>query len=183
MAKRFSPHVRPSGAISADPAAPPAAPGSVTLTLTRDDYMYYTWVLALGRPVLPFFLYSFVLLTFASLLGLWPAGRAFALAVLVPLLGYMLFIFLSGRGLWARYPQLRAERRYTFGDAGYVVQTAENTVSVPYAQLQRLLRSRAALYLIRQDGSADILPRRDLPEGLEVFLAGKVSEVERSSFL
>ncbi len=145
--------------------------------------MYYTWVLALGRPVLPFFLYSFVLLTFASVLGLWPAGRAFALAVLVPMLGYLLWVFLSGRGLWARYPQLRAERRYTFEATEYLIQTSQSTVSIPYTALQRLLKSRAGLYLIRQDGSADILPRRDLPEGLEAFLAGKVSEVERSSFL
>lgn len=145
--------------------------------------MYYTWVQALSRPVLPFFLYSFVLLTFSSLLGLWPAGRAFALAVLVPMLGYLLWVWLTGRGLWAKYPQLRAPRTYRFEAAGYAVQTPENTVRLPYGELARLLSSRRALYLIRRDGSADILPRSALPEGLEGFLKGKVPAAERSSFL
>ena len=44
------------------------------------------------------------------------------------------------------------------------------------------LTRRDFLYLIRKDGSADILPREALPEGLETFIAEKF-EIERSSFL
>jgi hypothetical protein len=166
------------------PAAHPHAAGrAVRVRLTRDDVRYYTWVQALARPVLPFLLYSFVLLTFASILGLWPAGRAFALAALIPLLGYLLWVWLVGRGLWSKYPQLRAPRTYRFGEAAYTIQTPENTVKVRYDELSRLVSSRRALYLVRRDGSADILPRSALPEGLEGWLQTKVPETERSSFL
>jgi hypothetical protein len=155
----------------------------VEVTLTQGDFMTYNWVLALERPVLPFFIYSFTLLFLAGLLGLWPAARVFALAVLVPMLGYLLWVFLSARALWARYPHLRVPRTYVFEEDAYLVKAGAHTAAVPYARLRRALASRGALYLLREDGSADILPRRALPEGLEAFIVQRVGEPRRSSFL
>jgi len=165
------------------PSEPTVPEPTVQVTLTRGEFMYYNWVLALERPVLPFFLYSFVLLSLASLTGLWPSGRAFALAVFVPMLAYALFVFLSARRLWASYPPLRAPRTYVFKEKSCLVKTEKKSVPVPYDALREVLASRRALYLLREDGTADILPKGALPEGFEAFIAGKIGEVRHSSFL
>jgi len=164
--------------------APPAVPDlpAFTVRLSRDDFLYYTWVLALRRPVLPFLLYSFALLFLLGVTGVWPAARVFSLAVSVPLLGYLLWVWVAALTLWARHPALKEARRYRFGARSYLLDAGTREVSVAYSDLTRVLTSRRALYLLRRDGSADILPRAELPEGLEAFLGDKIT-VERSSFL
>ncbi len=148
--------------------------------LERRDFLYYTWVLALKRPVLPFLLYSFVFLFLVGITGVWPTARVFSLAVFVPLLGYLFWVWSSAMTLWARFPELRETRHYHFTAAAYRLGTAQGE-AIRYKDVEAL-SSRRALYLIRKDGSADILPRDALPEGLEAFLAQKLT-VERSSFL
>ena len=155
---------------------------AVTVRLARGNFLYYTWVLALRRPVLPFLLYSFALLFLLGVTGAWPAARVFSLAVFVPLLGYLLWVWVAAHLLWARHPALKEPRRYRFGAHSYQLDAGAHRVSVAYSDLTRVLGSRRALYLLRRDGSADILPRTELPEGLEDFLAQRL-EVERSSFL
>ena len=159
----------------------PASETAFSVQLTQTDFFYYTWVLALKRPVLPFLLYSFVFLFLLGLTGLWPAARVFSLAVFVPLLGYLFWVWSSATTLWARFPALREARRYRFTAESYRVEADSGSTKVSYGDIQAL-SSRRALYLIRSDGSADILPRDVLPEGLEAFLAEKL-EIERSSFL
>jgi len=163
------------------PSAVPDLP-AFTVRLTRNDYMYYTWVLALRRPVLPFLMYSFALLFLLGVTGVWPAARVFSLAVSVPLLGYLLWVWVAARTLWARHPALREPRQYRFKARSYLLDAGKGKVPVAYGDLERMLSSRRALCLLRRDGSADILPRTELPEGLEAFLADKIT-VERSSFL
>ena len=143
--------------------------------------MYYTWVLALKRPVLPFLLYSFAFLFLLGITGLWPTARVFSLAVFAPLLGYIVWVWISATSLWVRFPALRETRHYHFQAGSYLLKTDSGEAKVSYQDVQ-VLSSRRAFYLIRKDGSADILPREALPEGLEAFLEGKL-EVERSSFL
>lgn len=139
--------------------------------------------MALKRPLLPFFLYSFTLLSLLGLTGVWPGARVFSLAVLLPLLLYLLWIYLAGLLLWARYPALKKPRRYTFTPDAYRLEVAgDREVSVPYGDVAELFTVRRALYLLRRDGSADILPRSELPEGLEAFLTDKFPAV-RSNFL
>lgn len=152
-----------------------------SVQLERRDFLYYTWVLALKRPVLPFLLYSFVFLFLLGITGVWPTARVFSLAVFVPLLGYLFWVWSSATTLWARFPALREARHYHFKAAAYLLATGQGEVKVGYKDVQAL-SSRRAFYLIREDGSADILPRDALPEGLEAFLAAEF-EVERSSFL
>ena len=163
--------------------APKPAPilPAFDVQLERRDFLYYTWVLALKRPVLPFLLYSFVLLFLLGITGLWPAARVFSLAVFVPLLGYLFWVWSSAMTLWARFPVLREARHYHFTASSYRLETPQGEAKVGYEDVEAL-SSRRALYLIRRDGSADILPRDALPEGLEAFLEEKL-EVERSSFL
>lgn len=158
---------------------------NVQVRLSRGDFLYYNWTLALERPVLPFFLYSFGFFFLTSLLGLWPQGRLYAFAVLVPMLGYALFVWLSSLALWRRFPQLRNPRSYAFGPEHYLVETEAATLSIPYTDLARVLESRAAFYLVRRDGSADVLPKRALADeaSLRRLLERQLGEVRRSSFL
>ena len=150
--------------------------------LSRQDFFYYTWVLALRRPVLPFLLYSFAFLFLLGVTGVWLSARVFSLAVLVPLLGYLLWVWVSAQTLWTRYPTLKEPRRYSFKARSYLLDTVHGKVKIPYGDVAQALSSRRAVYLVRQDGSADILPRGALPEGLEALLAEKLT-IERSSFL
>ena len=84
----------------------------------------------------------------------------------------------SGRGV----PALKKPRHYHFKGKSYLLGTGTGEVPVAYNEVTQLLSSRRALYLLRRDGSADILPKDALPEGLELFLTEKLT-VERSSFL
>ncbi len=166
------------------PAAPssPKTPLVADVTLTRTDLETYNWVLALERPVLPFFMYTFALLLLADLFRVWSDARLYAFAVLVPALGYLLFVKLSSLAVWRRYPELREPKRYTFKKDAYQLKQAGKTVSVPYADVARVLESRRAYYLVRMDGSADILPKGAIEEGvLEGLL--KDRSWKRSSFL
>ena len=139
--------------------------------------------MALRRPLLPFFLYSFTLLSLLGLTGVWPGARVFSLAVLLPLLLYLLWIYLAALLLWARYPALKKLRHYTFTPDAYRLEVAgDREVTVPYVEVTELFTVRRAMYLLRRDGSADILPHAELPEGLETFLADRFP-VTRSSFL
>ncbi len=159
-----------------------AEPPAFSVQLTRRDFLYYTWVLALRRPALPFLLYSFVLLFLLGVTGVWPGARVFSLAVVVPLVGYTLWVWAAAQLLWARHPALKTPRRYRFKAKSYLLGTGSGGVPVAYADLGRVIGSRRALYLVRRDGSADILPRAGLPEGLEAFLRERLP-VEDSSFL
>lgn len=161
---------------------PAADAHAVTVHLTRGDFLYYTWVLALKRPVLPFLLYSFALLFLLGVTGVWAGARVFSLAVFVPLLGYLLWVWAAAQLLWALHPALREPRHYRFGARAYLLGVGKGEVAVAYGDLAQVLTSRRALYLLRRDGSADILPRAGLPEDLEAFLAEKLP-AERSSFL
>jgi len=159
------------------------SPPAVTVRLSRKDFLYYTWALALERPVLLFLLYSFVLLFLLAVTGVWPAARVFSLAVLLPLSGHLLWVRVAAQLLWARHPALQEPRHYTFKAQSYLVSSSPGSeVPVPYCEVAQLLSSRRALYLLRRDGSADILPRSELPEGIETFLAEKIM-VKRSRFL
>ena len=162
---------------------PPAAPElAFTVQLSRKDFMYYTWVLALKRPVLPFMMYSFIFLFLLGVTGVWPNARVFSLTVFVPLLGYLLWVWVAAQTLWSRYPALREPRHYYFKGKSYLLDTGAGKVPVAYNEVTQVLSSRRALYLLRSDGSADILPKDALPKGLEPFLTEKLT-VERSSFL
>lgn len=163
---------------------PPAIPDfpAFTVELTRKDFFYYTWVLALKRPVLPFMIYSFIFLFLIGVTGVWPTARVFSLAVFVPLLGYLLWVWVAAQTLWARHPALKSPRHYDFKPKSYLLGTGAGKVTVAYKDVAQVLSSRRALYVIRRDGSADILPRSALPEGLEPFLSEKLT-VEPSSFL
>ena len=153
--------------------------------LERRDFLHYNWALAFERPIMPFFLYTFVACALAGMLGVWPAGRLFAFAVLIPLLAYNVWIWVSSRSLWTRYPHLRQARGYTFKDDAYRVRSPDGAVSVPYLEVTRTLETRAAFYLLRSDGSGDILPKRLLGDvdAFRQLLKGKVGELKRSSFL
>lgn len=146
--------------------------------------MYYTWALALERPVLPFFIYTFTALVLVSVVGLWPTGSLYALAVLVPLLGYTLFVWLSAWGTWRRFPMIREPKRYIFKERSYLLEEGGKKTPVAYKDVS-LLTSRRGLYLVRRAGGADLLPRESLNDVEEflAFLEGKVSEVKRSNFL
>ncbi len=144
--------------------------------------MYYNWVLALERPVLPFFMYTFALLLLADLFRVWSDARLYAFAVVVPALGYLLFVKLSSVAVWRRYPELREPKRYTFKENAFQVKQAGKTVMVPYKEVARVLESRRAYYLVRGDGSADILPKTAVEAGrLETLFGAKLWK--RSSFL
>lgn len=166
----------------APPLDKPHTPTRADVTLTRADFETYNWVTALERPVLPFFMYTFVLLLLADLFRVWQDARLYAFAVIVPALGYMLFVQLSTLAVWRRYPELREPKRYTFEEKAYQLKQAGKTATVPYKEIARVLESRRAYYLVRNDGSADILPKRVIEEGvLETLLAGK--QWKGSSFL
>ena len=79
--------------------------------LARKDFLHYTWALALRRPLLPFLLYSFTLLFLLGATGMGPAARVFSLAVFVPLLGYL---------LWVWHPALQEPRHYRFKAHSYL---------------------------------------------------------------
>lgn len=162
----------------------PHPPFTLAVQLKQGDFLYYTWVLALKRPVLLFFIYTFVLLFLLSVTGIYPPARVYSLALLLPLVGYLIWVYLSALLLWSRFPALRAPRHYTFKESSFLLQTedAASKKPIPYSEITRLLLSRRALYLLRQDGTAEILPREALPVGLEDFLNARL-ESERSSFL
>ena len=163
-------HIRPALAVVPDLPA-------FTVRLSRKDFLYYTWVLALRRPLLPFLLYSFALLFLLGATGVWPAARVFSLAVFVPLLGYLLWVWVAAQTLWSRYPPLKEPHHYRFKariPAGHGHGKGAGGLRRPEAG--------SDIYLLRHDGSADILPRTELPEELEDFLAQRL-EVKRSSFL
>ena len=164
------------------PAANAAPNPTFSVQLSRQDFFYYTWTVALKRPVLPFLVYSFIFLFLLGITGLWPAARVFSLAVFAPLLGYLLWVWTSAQTLWRRYPALREPRRYRFKAGSYLLEVGKTKVEVNYKDVAQALSSRRAFYLIRPDGSADILPRDALPEGLETLLEEKLT-IERSSFL
>ena len=162
----------------------PQTPQIVTATLERRDFMYYNWTLALERPVLPFFIYTFTLLVLASLLGLWPGARAYAFIVLVPMLGHALLVWLNARGLWSRLPELKTPRSYTFKEKSYLVIEGGKKTPVPYEGV-RAIESRRGFYLLRDGGAADLLPKRDVPDeaALRGWLEAHVGQVKGSSFL
>ena len=163
------------------PSAAPDLP-AFTVQLARKDFFYYTWVLALKRPVLPFMMYSFIFLFLLGVTGVWPTARVFSLAVFVPLLGYLLWVWVAAQTLWARYPLLKSPRHYHFKAKSYLLDTGSGKVPIAYKDVRQVLSSRRALYLLRWDGSADILPCEGLPEGLAPFLNERFT-VEPSSFL
>ena len=121
--------------------------------------MYYNWVMALERPILPFFIYTFTALTILSLLNIWAPARVYAFIVLLPMLGYMLWVWLSATNLWRNYPELAGPRSYIFKEKSYLVEEANKKTPVAYADIARIVESRQALYIMRVSGSADILPK------------------------
>lgn len=164
--------------------------------------MYYSWVTAFERPILPFFMYTFVLLNLSSLLGVFPGGNLFAFAVLVPMVGYFLLVQITASQLWRRFPQLDAPRHYTFKPTLYRIKSPEaapaneregstikRKVTINYDQVQQVLSSRRGFYLLRKDGSADIIPKDSLNdqgiklETMETFLSRYISEPKPSFFL
>lgn len=168
------------------PAAPEAAPpAAVDVTLTRGEFLAFNWALALERPLLPFLLYTFVLAALAGLLGVWPAGRVFAAAALLPALAYALWVWASARALWTRNPGLAGPRRLVFKERSYLVEEAGTAHRVRYDEVARVLETRAALYLLRAAGGADLVPKRapaDL-DAVATFLRPRVAGWKRSSFL
>ncbi len=159
----------------------PTPQSEVAVTLTRDDFAYFNWALALERPILPYLFYTFTFLVLVSFLGLWPAGRAFVPAVFIPLLGYLFFVWLATRRLWGRLAEADKNRRYRFLETGYRVNGRETAA---YREVARAIESRRGLYLLREDGSAEVLPKRDLDENLLAFLKERLEPVwKRSSFL
>lgn len=127
--------------------------------------MYYNWVMALERPILPFFIYTFTALTILSLLNIWAPARVYAFIVLLPMLGYMLWVWLSATNLWRRFPELAGPRSYIFKEKSYLVEEANKKTPVAYADVARVVESRRGLYIMRVSGSADILPKRFLEDG------------------
>jgi len=181
-------------------------PLELDVALTKGDFMYYSWVTAFERPILPFFMYTFVLLNLSSLLGVFPAGNVFAFAVLVPMVGYMILVQATASQLWRRFPQLNAPRHYTFKPTLYRIKsphaapaseppankqsdTKKRKVTINYDQVRQVLSSRRGFYLLRSDGSADIIPKDALREQgikhemMETFLSKHVSEPKASFFL
>ena len=165
---------------------PPKLSQNVTadVTLVRSDFMYYTWVLAFERPILPFFIYTFTALVLVSVTGLWPTGSLYALAVLIPLLGYTLFIWLSAWVTWRRFPMIREPKRYIFKEKSYLLEEGGKKTPVAFDEVNVLI-SRRGIYLLRRTGSADLLPKRSVAdvERLLGFLEEKTGEAKRSSFL
>lgn len=163
--------------------------------------MYYSWVTAFERPILPFFMYTFVLLNLSSLLGVFPDGNVFAFAVLVPMVGYLILVQVTAAQLWRRFPQLNAPRHYTFKPTLYRIKSPQaapvseqsdskkRKVTINYEQVRQVLSSRRGFYLLRADGSADIIPKDALSdqgikhEAMEAFLSEHVSEPKPSFFL
>ena len=165
---------------------PPTLSQNVTadVTLERGDFMYYTWTLAFERPILPFFIYTFTALVLVSVTGLWPTGSLYALAVLIPLLGYTLFIWLSAWVTWRRFPMIREPKRYIFKEKSYLLEEGGKKTPVVYEEVE-VLTSRRGVYLLRRTGSADLLPKRSIEDaaGLLAFLELKTGEGRTSSFL
>lgn len=174
----------------------------VDVALTRGDFMYYSWVTAFERPILPFFLYTFVLLNLSSLLGVFPDGNVFAFAVLVPLVGYLLLVQVTASQLWRRFPQLSTPRHYTFKPTLYRIKSPQaaptkehedsavkRKVTINYDQITQVLSSRRGFYLLRTDNSADIIPKDALQaqginaKTMEAFLNKHISEPKPSMFL
>lgn len=163
--------------------------------------MYYSWVTAFERPVLPFFMYTFVLLNLSSLLGVFPGGNVFAFAVLVPMMGYLLLVQVTAAQLWRRFPQLNAPRHYTFKTTLYRIKSPQaapvseqsdakkRKVTINYDYVRQVLSSRRGFYLLREDGSADIIPKDALKDQgikhdtMETFLSLYIGEPKASFFL
>ncbi len=172
-------------------------PLTLTVNLTRADFIYYNWTAAFDKPILPFFLYTFVLLNLASLLGVFPAGNEFAFAVLVPLVGYVILVQASASLLWRRVPQLAAPKHYSFKQKSYRLKTSTDqtdktstaNVSIDYADVAKVLVSRRGYYLLRADGSADIIPKAVLEahninlDAFSTWLAANTNVMTSSFFL
>ncbi|MEM7737192.1 MAG: hypothetical protein AAF267_15535 [Deinococcota bacterium] len=160
---------RPSSSPQPDADIAAQLPLTFTVNLTRGDFIYYNWTAAFDKPILPFFLYTFVLLNLSSLLGVFPAGNIFAFAVLIPLVGYVILVQASASLLWRRVPQLAAPKHYSFRQKSYRLKTSTEqddaaNVSIDYADVVKVLVSRRGYYLMRVDGSADIIPKAVLEE-------------------
>ncbi len=157
---------------------------TVDVTLKRSDFMYYTWTLALERPILPFFIYTFTALVLVSITGLWPTGRLYAFTVLIPLVGYTLFVWLSARGMWRRFPMIREPKRYIFKEKSYLLEEGGKKTPVAYEEVD-VLTSRRGVYLLRRTGGADLLPKGSVEDGewLLEFLEQRTGEVRSSNFL
>ena len=164
--------------------AKPEPPAPVQVQLRRGDFMYYTWVSAFERPILPFFIYTFTALVLVSVTGLWYSGRLYALAVLVPLLGYLMFVWLSARGAWRHFPMIGKPKTYIFKERSYLLEEGGKKTPVPYDDVS-VLTSRRGIYLLRPSGSADILPKESVEDvvGLLKFLEKKTGEARTSNFL
>lgn len=160
-------------------------PLRVEVTLTRGEFLHYNWARAFQQPMLPFFLYTFAALVLSSLLGIFPAGRVYALAVLLPLMAYSLWIWSSARGLWKRHPELARPRTYTFRADGFRVKSGDTDHAVPWSAVRQVLETRPAFYLLRADGSGEILPKRAVEDERELraVLTRGVGSIQRSSFL
>ena len=105
-------------------------------------------------------------------------------AILIPAVGYCVFLMSSARGMWEKLPQLRKPRTYRFGEESFQVEV-ESEEAIGYRELTVVLESRRGLYLARPDGSHEILPKKavaDWPE-LARMLRGKVARYKRSTFL
>jgi hypothetical protein len=164
----------------------PAPPfeDALHVTLSRGDFVYFNWALAMERLMLPFFLYGFVLFTLASLLGVLPAGRTVAVAFVVPATGYCLWLTFAVSALWRKLPQLAAPRVYRFRDEAYQVEV-ETEERISYRDLAQVLESRRGFYLRRADGTHDILPKRALldTDAFSKFLHSRAGDFKRSKFL
>ena len=157
---------------------------AVSVTLKRGDFMYYTWTLALERPILPFFIYTFTALVLVSITGLWPTGSLYAFAVMIPLVGYTLFVWLSAWLTWRRFPMIREPKRYVFKEKSYLLEEGGKKTPVAYEEIN-VLTSRRGIYLLRRAGGADLLPKRSVEdeEKLSGLLEQKTGERKTSNFL
>ena len=157
---------------------------AVSVTLERRDFMYYTWTLALERPVLPFFIYTFTALVLVSIVGIWPTGSLYAFAVMIPLVGYTLFVWLSAWLTWRRFPMIREPKRYIFKEESYLLEEGGKKTPVAYDEVD-VLTSRRGIYLLRRTGGTDLLPKRSVGDvaGLLAFLEQKAGEGRTSNFL
>ncbi|MEM6428206.1 MAG: hypothetical protein AAF708_03125 [Deinococcota bacterium] len=182
----------PSPQVSTDVAE--RLPLALTVKLARGDFIYYNWTAAFDKPILPFFLYTFVLLNLSSLLGVFPDGNVFAFAVLIPLVGLIARVQIASSLLWRRVPRLAAAKNYSFKQKSYQLKTSTEQadtvkVVIDYADVAKVLVSRRGYYLIRADGSADIIPKMVVdaqnisPDAFSAWLDANIETVTSSFFL
>lgn len=160
-------------------------PGEVRVRLNRNDLVHAQWVMALDRPVLPFLVYTSIVLVLLSVTGVWPAAGAFAPAALLPLAAYLAWVPASGRLLWRRVPGLDSPRTIRWRAEGYTVEGPTGRDRVAWTDVDSALHSRRMLVIRRRSGMADLIPLSEAGEALAMVPALERAgvEVRASRFL